>query len=250
MTVPPSVPSIPLQVRSLLPDAIYYSLARVLTLPAPNITLPSLNLAPPQPPSSHWSSQPSSETSSARVGVSGSSVSLSSDAVKEGASSSEEDVVVARLPRQPLLAIVTAGTSDLAVAEVSWQQKQVNAMSRTGSLSLDCESACPNTLCLLMKLVRSLLGRCAITANRPADSTCIAAPVSQTPVSDSCPFQVSKRVALPHALPSSRLSSREGFLQWILLLMSLPPSLLLSACWLAGSTHHSSPHGLPSPARL
>ena len=159
MTVPPSVPSIPLQVRSLLPDAIYYSLARVLTLPAPNITLPSLNLAPPQPPSSHWSSQPSSETSSARVGVSGSSVSLSSDAVKEGASSSEEDVVVARLPRQPLLAIVTAGTSDLAVAEVSWQQKQVNAMSRTGSLSLDCESECLNTLCQLIKTGWGFVGQ-------------------------------------------------------------------------------------------
>ena len=158
MTMPPSVPSIPLQVRGLLPDAIYFSLARVLTLPAPNITLPSLNLAPPQPPSSHWSSQPSSETSSARVGVSGSSVSLSSDAVKQGVSSSEEEVV-ARLPRQPLLAIVTAGTSDLAVAEVSWQQKQVNAMSRTGSLSLDCESECLNTLCQLIKTGWGFVGQ-------------------------------------------------------------------------------------------
>ena len=156
--MPPSVPSIPLQVRGLLPDAIYFSLARVLTLPAPNITLPSLNLAPPQPPSSHWSSQPSSETSSARVGVSGSSVSLSSDAVKQGVSSSEEEVV-ARLPRQPLLAIVTAGTSDLAVAEVSWQQKQVNAMSRTGSLSLDCESECLNTLCQLIKTGWGFVGQ-------------------------------------------------------------------------------------------
>ena len=110
MTVPTSVPSISLQVRSLLPDAIYYSLARVLTLPAPGISLPSsLDLSSPQPPSSHLSSE---SPSSARTMDDGSPMGGSSD----------DDVVVTRVPHQPQLAIVTAGTSDLAVAEVRCQR--------------------------------------------------------------------------------------------------------------------------------